>query len=143
MSVKTGSNRILIVDDEVDITSVLKVGLKRRGFDVDVYNDPLVALSTFESNVYRVAVLDIRMPKMNGFELYRQLTNVDPELIICFFTAFDVHQSEFEKLFPELKPKAFFCKPMPLEELAFRLNELITVETDSIELSTHSRNQDR
>lgn len=66
-------NRILAVDDEPDITHVLKIGLEAKGFIVETYNDPLQALSNFKSESYDLLLLDIRMPGLNGFELYKVL----------------------------------------------------------------------
>ena len=65
--------KILIVDDEPDITSTFDMILEMNGFEVDSYNDPLLALSNFKPNSYGLALLDIRMPKMNGFELYKKI----------------------------------------------------------------------
>jgi DNA-binding response OmpR family regulator len=65
-------NRILIVDDEPDIAQVLKMGLEDNGFAVDAYNDPLDAISNFEVGSYDLLLIDIKMPKMNGFELLLQ-----------------------------------------------------------------------
>ena len=66
--------RILIVDDEPDIASLFKLGLERSGeFEVDVYNDPITALSNYRPGLYDLLLLDIRMPKMNGLELYQNI----------------------------------------------------------------------
>ena len=65
--------KILIVDDEPDITLTLEKGLEQGGYDVQVFNDPLVALSSFKSDIYGLLILDIKMPNMTGFELYRKL----------------------------------------------------------------------
>ncbi|MDE1816955.1 MAG: response regulator, partial [Thaumarchaeota archaeon] len=80
--------KILVVDDEPDITASLKNGLQRKGFEVDVYNDPTDALSNFRPDVYDLLLIDIRMPKMNGFELYREVKKKSNSVKICFFTAF-------------------------------------------------------
>ena len=64
--------RILLVDDEQDITSTFDMILQMNGFEVDTYNDPLLALSNFKPDLYGLALLDIRMPVMNGFELYKK-----------------------------------------------------------------------
>src|SRR2546425_8003757 len=95
------AHRVLVVDDEVDITSVLKVALEGRGVTADTYNDPMVALSMFKPNIYSIAILDIRMPGMNGFELCRLMKKVDPRLSVFFLTAFDVYSREFDKMFPD------------------------------------------
>ena len=109
--------RILIVDDEPDITSSLKLGLARAGFDVDVFNSPKDALAKFKPNHYDMIFLDIRMPQMNGFELYRQLRQKDTNVSIAFLTAFDVYQNEFEKMFPDMKVDKLLRKPIGIAEL--------------------------
>lgn len=116
--------RVLIVDDEEDITYALKIGLEEKGFQVDAFNDPTVALSNFTPNAFDVAILDIRMQKMNGFELYREMMKVDGRTKILFLTAFDVHREEFEKMFPNVKVEAFLKKPIAIATLVSRLKEL-------------------
>jgi CheY-like chemotaxis protein len=63
-------------------------------------------------------LIDIRMPKMNGFQLYRQLRKVDEKAKICFITAFEIYYDEFKKMFPKLRVNCFVRKPVRLEELA-------------------------
>jgi FixJ family two-component response regulator len=84
----------LIVDDESDITLAFDMILEMNGFEVDTYNDPLLALSNFKPDSYGLALLDIRIPKMNGFELYRKIKDIDKKIEVCFITAFeDYHMS--------------------------------------------------
>ena len=64
--------KILVVDDERDITSVVVKGLKSNGFEVDSYNNPILALEKFRVDVYDLLIIDIKMQKMNGFELYKR-----------------------------------------------------------------------
>ena len=94
--------RILIVDDEQDIISVFKMVLEMNDFEVDAYNDPLLALSNFKQNVYDLIILDIRMPDMDGFELFKKIRMVDDKVKVCFMTAFDDYRQEFKKSFPML-----------------------------------------
>jgi two-component system, OmpR family, response regulator ChvI len=117
--------RVLIVDDEVDITDALKAGLERKGFKVQTYNDPKEALANFKPRSYDISILDIRMPKMNGFELYREMRKIDKSASVCFLTAFDVHREEFEKMFPDVKVKAFLKKPITIDKLVQNLNQLL------------------
>lgn len=76
-----------VVDDELDITLTLKSVLENSGFDVDLFNDPLVALQNFKTNFYDLIILDIKMPKMNGFDLYEKIKMVDNKVKVCFLTA--------------------------------------------------------
>jgi DNA-binding response OmpR family regulator len=62
--------RLLLVDDEQDITSILSSVLQESGFEVTPFNNPLLALRSFKPRYYDLVILDIKMPNMNGFELY-------------------------------------------------------------------------
>jgi two-component system response regulator VanR len=63
--------RILTVDDEPDITLAVKAGLEATGlFQVDTFNDPELALSSFRPGLYDLALIDFKMPKLYGYELY-------------------------------------------------------------------------
>jgi DNA-binding NtrC family response regulator len=110
--------KILIVDDESDITSAFDMILEMNGFEVDSYNDPLLALSNFKPNSYGLALLDIRMPKMNGFELYKKIKDIDKKIEVCFITAFEDYHQEFKESFPELDDAKYFIrKPKAIEDL--------------------------
>ena len=117
--------RILIVDDEQDIISVFKMVLEMNDFEVDAYNDPLLALSNFKQNTYDLVILDIRMPDMDGFELYKKIRMVDDKVKVCFMTAFDDYRQEFKKSFPMLDEiKCFIRKPNAIEDL---VNHVATI----------------
>lgn len=113
--------KILVVDDESDIAVSVKNGLVRRGFEVDIYTDPLKALSEFKPEKYDLILLDIRMPKMNGFQLYREMLKRNGKVRVCFFTAFVEYHDEFKKAFPELDERRFIRKPTTLNVLTERL----------------------
>jgi DNA-binding response OmpR family regulator len=70
--------RILVVDDEPDITTSLQIGLEASGFDVDAFTDPELVLSRFRPNLYDFVLVDIVMPEIDGFALYERLKKVDP-----------------------------------------------------------------
>jgi DNA-binding response OmpR family regulator len=93
------------------------MGLERNGFQVDAYNEPKKALADFKSGRYDMVFLDIRMPQMNGFELYRELRKADEKVAIAFLTAFDIYLDEFKKLFPDMKVDTFLRKPIGINEL--------------------------
>jgi DNA-binding response OmpR family regulator len=90
-------NRILIVDDENDINLLFKMVLEDNGFKVDTFNDPLVALQNFTAGAYDLLLLDMVMPKMNGFELYQKIRMLDDKVKICFLTASGINHEEFKK----------------------------------------------
>jgi len=68
-----GTKRILVVDDEYDTNLTLKVALEESGFEVDSYTDPQAALRNFKTGLYDLALIDMRMPVMNGFGLYNEI----------------------------------------------------------------------
>jgi DNA-binding response OmpR family regulator len=59
----------------------------KAGFEVQTYEDPTVALSRFEPNSFDLVIIDIKMPQMNGYELYREIKKRDSDVKICFLTA--------------------------------------------------------
>ncbi len=81
------NKRILIVDDEKDVGMTLKLILENYGFDIDCFTDPALALEKFRPNLYDLTILDIRMPKINGFELYHQLKSRDSNMKTLFISA--------------------------------------------------------
>ena len=110
--------KILIVDDDFDLTSMFKMVLEMNGFEVDAYNDPLSALRDFRANSYGMALFDIRMPELNGFELYKKIQEKDNKMKVCFITAFEDYNDEFKQSFPELdESKCFVRKPKAVEDL--------------------------
>ena len=125
--------RLLIVDDDVDITNSFSLALEDSGlFVVDTYNDPLVALSNYRPNSYDLLLLDIKMPKMNGFELYEKIKKLDNKVKVCFISAYDVDYTALEKQFPSLEidcliPKSIIRKPIEVSRLIERIElELLT-----------------
>jgi two-component system, OmpR family, response regulator ChvI len=121
-SAKT-KNRILIVDDEPDITESFGLALEDSGFEVDKYNDPAVALASFKSNVYGLLILDVKMPKIDGFELYNKIKKIDKKAKVFFISAFDIDHAEITKKYPGLKIENFLPKPIQIPELIKRVEE--------------------
>lgn len=112
---------IMLVDDEPDITAVLKSGLQRKGFQVDAFNDPTTALKAFVPGRYDLVISDVRMPKMNGLELAYELKKRDPTQRIVFLTAYLDLFSELKKLFQRMDVLDVIQKPIGISELADRL----------------------
>ena len=125
----------MLVDDEKDIVEVLKHGLelesekKGQRLQVDSFNSPKEVLKFFEPEVYGLAIVDIRMPGMNGFELYRELKAMDPAITICFLSAFEMHPDEFKKVFPSMSDsiKTIIQKPITARELLKKIQPFLKI----------------
>ena len=112
--------RILLVDDESDITLSISIGLEDGGFEVHTFNSPLKALSNFKSGLYTLAILDVKMPEMNGIDLCKEIRKIDGNVRICFLTAFDSRYEEFRRY-----SDCFIRKPITIEDLVIKVkNEL-------------------
>src|SRR5687768_10049733 len=92
------TKKILLVDDEPDLTYTIKKILEGNGFEVDTFNDPILALNNYKANLYDLIILDIKMPKMDGFEIYIKIREKDPKVKICFLTVIGTFNEEFRKI---------------------------------------------
>lgn len=114
--------RILIVDDDADILITYKKGLEESGlFEVDTFADPEEALSNFRTGLYDFLIIDIRMPKMDGFELYDKMKEIDNKVKVCFITAYEVNYKALRKIFPEPRLECFIQKPIEISNLRGRI----------------------
>jgi DNA-binding response OmpR family regulator len=122
-----GQKRILVVDDESDLTEVSRLALEYHGFKVDTFNDSEEVLSNFKPDYYDLVILDIKMPKMDGFELYDELKKKDSDVKICFLTASELYYEEFRKKeYNALDKNLFIRKPIDNEGLLKEVNRIIT-----------------
>jgi DNA-binding response OmpR family regulator len=121
------NKRILLVDDEQDVTYTIKIVLENNGFLVDSYNDPTLALSNFKLGFYDLLLLDIRMPKINGFDFYQKIREIDSNVKICFLTASEWFYEELRRLdtHPTVDKEHCIQKPFRSEELIRQLKEVL------------------
>ena len=120
------NKRILVVDDEPDLTQVSTLALEYHGFKVDSFNDPQEALSKFKPGSYDLIILDIKMPKMDGFELYHEIKKKDNNAKICFLTASELYYEEFRKKeYCALDRNLFIQKPIDNEDLVKEINKML------------------
>ena len=91
-----GRKRILAVDDEPDLTRVYSLALQYHGFKVDTFNDSEEVLSNFKPDYYDLVILDIKMPNMDGFELYDEIKKKESDDLLCF-TASGLYYEELER----------------------------------------------
>ena len=122
----------MTVDDEEDVTFCLSLVLQETGlFEVDGFTDPQHALSSFKQGKYDLVILDIRMPKMDGFELYEKLKNIDKNVDICFLTAvndFNEYRIIHRDITDEIEKDKDSCiidKPADSEQLIKKINKVI------------------
>jgi DNA-binding response OmpR family regulator len=120
--------RIMLVDDEPDINAALSVVLKRGGYDVDTFENPYIALEKLKPGFYGLIILDVKMPQMDGFELYREIKKVDKKAKICFLTASELYYENFRKeKFAPLDKELFIIKPISNAELLKKIDFILKV----------------
>jgi len=118
--------KILIIDDEHDITFVFKIILEEKGFTADIYNDPIIALSDYKLYYYDLVMIDLRLPGMTGFELYNKIRIADKKTKICFLTSSEqFHQQYRSNEFQDFDPDLFIQKPVENEVLISKIKKII------------------
>jgi CheY-like chemotaxis protein len=122
-----GTKRILLVDDEDDINLTVKLVLEGSGFKVDSFSNPLLALESFNAGLYDLAILDVKMPVMNGFGLYQEVRKLDDKVKICFLSAAsDIYYEAFGKeALPNIDEKCIIRVPMENELLIKKIKSII------------------
>jgi two-component system response regulator ChvI len=118
-----------VVDDEQDLTFTLKAILDETGlFQVETFTNPILALSEFKANVYDLVVLDIRMPEMDGFQLYRKLRDVDNRLKICFLSAAELlyYQETDSDVIDHLGIGCFVSKPVDNDDFVKNIEAILS-----------------
>jgi DNA-binding response OmpR family regulator len=128
---KIKGKRIMVVDDEPDLTLCYRLSLEYHGFEVETFNDPRKALSNFKPDYYDLIILDIKMPGMDGFELYREIQKIDSKANVCFLTASELYYEEFRaKEYNALDKDLFIRKPIGNEEMIKEIDRLIENKED-------------
>jgi DNA-binding response OmpR family regulator len=118
-----GQKKILVVDDEADLTLLCSLALEYYGFKVDTFTDPQKALSNYKPGYYDLVILDIAMPKMDGFQLYDEIKKKDQKAKVCFLTASEMYYEEFRKKeYNAIDKNLFIRKPIQNEELLKEVN---------------------
>jgi len=120
------------VDDEPDVLYTIKNILEDNGFQVDTFNDPIISLKSYASNYYDLVILDIKMPKMDGFELYTKIRVKDPKVKICFLTASEMYYEKYRKTRSEfgriIGEDRFIQKPIKNEDLVKKLTAIMNID---------------
>jgi DNA-binding response OmpR family regulator len=116
------TNRILLVDDDHDNSSMFKIGLQDAGFELS-YNDSGMALSAFKPDYYDLIILDVKMPNMDGYESYEKIKKIDNKVKVCFLTASEKYKEEHRPSY--LSSDSFLIKPITIDNLVEKVNEMI------------------
>jgi two-component system, OmpR family, response regulator ChvI len=119
----TASSKLMAVDDEFDMTFTLKAVLEQSGFSLDVFNDPMAALSNFKVDYYDRLLLDVKMPQMNGFELYQEIKKIDDKIKVCFVTGYELYYESLKQKFPKLDVGCYIRKPIDVDDLVKRIKK--------------------
>ena len=113
--------KIMLVDDEEDTVLSITASLEHNGFKVDGFTDPKLALEHFTKGKYVMVIVDIRMPEIDGFELYEKLEEIDNDVKVCFITGFDFNYLALREIYPSLNFGSFIRKPIETDELVNKI----------------------
>ncbi|HEX5187074.1 MAG TPA: response regulator [Nitrososphaeraceae archaeon] len=126
------TKKILLIDDEPDVTYTIKSILEEHEFKVYTFTDSILALDNYKVNFYDLIILDILMPKMDGYELYTKLREKDSPVKICFLTAITTFNEDFRKirmtLGKTINEDYFIQKPIKTEELVKKITSIINLK---------------
>lgn len=129
-------NKILLVDDEIEITEINKRYLEQGGYDIDIANDGKEALEKYTRNKYSLIITDIMMPNMDGYDLISEVQYLDAEQPFLFITA---KTTEPDKIYAlSMGADDYIVKPFSPRELVLRVRNILRrIEknsTDSISM---------
>jgi DNA-binding response OmpR family regulator len=117
---------ILVVDDEPDLCTLFRMALEHASFKVLAYEDPVLALVDFRPGLFDLVILDIKMPKMDGFKLYKELRKKDSRVKICFLTASELYYEEYRKReYESMDKELFIRKPITNEDLVENVKRIL------------------
>jgi DNA-binding response OmpR family regulator len=122
---KINKNKILVIDYEHDSILLLKTILERNGFIVEYFDDPFVAMENFRSNLFSLIILNIKLPKLNGFRLYREIRKKDKKVKVCFITDGEMYYGVYTDIFNSLDENSFIRKPINNDDLLEHLSKII------------------
>ena len=89
-----------------------------------IQTSPL-ALTNFKPDYYDVALIDVRMPEMNGFDLYKEMKKSDSSMKVCFVTAFEVNYKALQEIFPDMAKESYISKPIAQVDLNKHIHYLL------------------
>ena len=127
----TNKKRIMIIDDDKDITNLFEIFLKCNGYIVDAYTNPIESLNNFRKNSHDLIILDLKMPKMDGMTLYKKIKEIDDTVIICLTTADKNYIQELQKGIIDIE-KIVLYKPVLLKDLKNKIDSLLLLSRQEV-----------
>ena len=115
--------KILLVEDDPNLGTILQDYLRVKGFEPELHRDGADGLAAFRRNEYHLCLLDVMMPKMDGFELAREIRQVNTQVPIIFLTAKSMKEDTIEGL--KLGADDYLTKPFSMEELLLRIQAVL------------------
>jgi CheY-like chemotaxis protein len=128
--VKKHPMTLMLVDDDRDILFTFKSILSAEGFKVEAFADPNEALNRFmqaDASYYNLVITDIRMPKINGFQLYQKLKEIKRDIRVLFMTAFEVQGNLLESM-PNIDESDIIRKPIEEERFINKIKTAVNLE---------------
>jgi DNA-binding response OmpR family regulator len=115
--------KILLAEDDADFAQVLKHYLELFDFEVHWASDGAEAFSAFQNEVFQFCILDVMMPKMDGFTLAEKMVNYNPEVPFLFLTAKKLKEDKIRGL--KLGADDYIVKPFEADELVLRIQNIL------------------
>jgi DNA-binding response OmpR family regulator len=116
-------SRVLLVEDDNSLNFVLKDALQYADYAINSFFDGQSALNNFKPQYYHVAIIDVMLPILDGFNLAKQLKQIDKELPIIFLTARSAEEDKINGF--KIGADDYLTKPFSVKELLARLNVII------------------
>ena len=115
--------KLLLAEDDENLGLLLKEYLIAKGFDADLYPDGDLAYKGFAKNHYDICVLDVMMPKKDGFTLAKEIHMLNSDMPIIFLTAKNLKEDVLEGF--KIGADDYITKPFSMEELIFRVEAIL------------------
>ena len=115
---------VLLVDDETELVTTLAERLGLRGINARWATDAEEALRLLQSEPFDIAVLDMKLPRIDGLELKRRLQDIRPELKFIFVTGHGSNAA-YESASSEVGSEYYLAKPLDIERLIEKMKEAL------------------
>lgn len=115
--------KILLAEDDLNLGVLLVDYLETEGFDVKLCKDGEIALKAFETNEYNLCLLDVMLPKLDGFSLAKEIKNKDTKIPILFITAKSLKEDKLKGY--SIGADDYITKPFDEEELLWKIKAVI------------------